>query len=1370
MVKHKKEIKRAIFTIVFISFVLIANIQFFNQSILVNNNSNHNLDLEEAPEISDLKVNDYITGSGVNQDVRIYVSNESENLNDNQEFFEIPSLTTDDMFLSYGDFNFTFQNNFTTDYVLEDDSALYASDFISFDYDTGSSGILITNGTKLSGGFVDLIDGSNATSIYLNATQGLLNFTINADFTGTTYTSGVMNGNVEFNRTKILGLIYSLVYRTFSNTNLTVRVLDYSQSTWNEVISQLPINSGLGIQELDDRFINENLNYIDLSDKCYIQFIFQRDDNSPFTARLYEYDAQSTYAFDLPITTQKYVGLEFDLKGIESAVNGFYVWLRTLNLTEAATSQLNITLYRSNTTVVRTDFNLRNVDMAPDYNDMLDSQLISYTGDNITYIEFNTLNTGKLNLSNYFIVIKSTNSKEVYSLVTLPWFDFGDEGRTEHKLITTEDNGINWKNARKTVELDNPFFPYTSGQLDASSFTLNVTRGYMPSDFIYNDNKTLRIQNIPLEDLEIRSYPYNESSYLKWGLGQWNNSFSPAIEDNPANQFQVYLNWNISIIQSFKFNVSYSINAYWAEPATTTYKAKYDDDPEWIFEYNLDKNDMKFNNWDFFEFWFVYPDYMNAHNLTNPNSEEFMWQLEEETPILDSPSKIKLIINETFASLNGIYSLNLTSFNFINNMHSYINYYGKLLETNGFMYGDNISVGVDIQDHNSNAPIGGDVNATLFYPNGIRYPGGELLSSLGIIDNSVLIYDFNNDTILDVTQSLPVFGNYHLGYFWFNGSAIGCKKLTLYIDAYDLELYNCSYLPNLQKNVLIGEIFSKVFRNYTILIASINETTGVSMPNFYAINNSDINEEYSYYLGGQQLSILFDSFMQSENILNPNEIVNFKTTIQNIHPFIPLDVSVNVKLTSYINEDWIIAETTSSPVSLNFSGHADDTHTFDVNLTIPNLDILTYSWEGVNAPIRLGGVKTFITLYINDNEVGVFESTDYSLLSNETSNNYDGYILGLTVAEEVTSKSLLYEFNRNECIYFPDNSSFLVNIIDKNYVSSYKQFNDEFSLRLNSKFTNIKTKPNKPINGQSFNLTSVLTTEFGEELAGKNVTCEYYSSNSWKFIDSNFTNANGLVKFIINTLGLDFEEDLLLRLSWKGDVVNGVSKNITTNVIQIVNDFSISVTQEDAILYKSRLTTLRVAIKNTGNSTLRFFDPSVSIQNNLNYLLVEVNYIELDWLSASATTYIVFEIELSNVNKLNFTFTITAQNVLTEENLTLTTESVFKVYDAPIGDSIMEYFIILIIGAFVLIWAFSLLYSRRIKKRIEEPVEVPIRPRRGRYVPVAELKKPEPVKKEIKKKPKKAPEEVISEKTTDLDSLLEERGLTDKDKKKESKK
>ena len=1371
MIRHKKEVKRIVIVVIFISFILISNVQFINHSNLIKENSNENRNLDDLPNTSNLNLDDYIVGNGDDQDVRIYVNNESSNLDDNKEFFTIPTVPNDDMFLTYGDFNLTFQNNFTTEYILEDNSALDAADFISFDFNENLpySDVTYGPGTANITGYPKLVDNSNSSNLWLTTNNGKLNFTVKANFADETYTSGIIHGNVEFNRTKILALILSLLFKLTLDANLTVRIKDYSQSTWVNLTNPIPINSDIGIQEIKRYIINENLNYIDLTDVCYLQFFFENFSISSFDGYFYNLELESTYAFDIPITNKAYAALEFDLKGDKTAVNGFYAWVRTLNSSEAIKTELNITLYRADNTLRRTEGNLRSIPLMlkPNYIEMIDSKLFTnYTNDNISYFEFNTANTQDLNLSNYFIVIKSNNSNEVYSLVTLPYIDYTADGITDHQLITTNNDGLSWSLATKKVETT--ITAYISGQLEASPFRVNVTRGYMPSDFNYDDNNTLRIQDLIIENREISSYPYNESSYLTWGLGQWNNSFTTPLVNTSNNEFEVYLEWNKSLIESFKFNVTYSIKAYWVENAAAFYNATYNENPEWVLEFDFDKNNSKFNNWDFFEFWFVYPNYMNAHNLTYPNGEEFLWILEEESIVTYSPSKYKLVIDEAYTNLNGIYTLNLTSFNFINQVKSFINYNGILSETNGFMYGDNISVSLDIQDQNFNAPVSGDANVTLYYPNGTRYPGAVLLNSTGYINNSLLSYDFNNFTILDLTDELTVFGAYQLGFFWLNGSALGCKKITIFIDSYLLNLYNLTYFSNIGTNVLIGELSNKVFQNYTMLIASINDTTGISNPNFYAINTSNVNQEYSYDVGGQDLSLLVDSFMQSEDILNPNEVVNFKTTIQNTHPFIPVDVKTDVKLVSYLNEDWIIAENTSNTVKLNFSGHPNDSYEFNINLTIPNLDIVTQTWMGVNAPIRLGGAKTIITLYIDDVVVGVYNSPKFSLLSNQTSDKYDGYILGLSISEEITSRSILYEFERDECLYFPDNSSFLVNIVDKNYISSYRQFSDEFSIKLNSKFTNITINPNIPIKGQSINFSSTLATEFGEVLPNKNVTCEYFNLGSWVELSTDITNVNGYVTFIIDTLIIDFEGDLILKLSWEGDIINAVSQNFTSNIIHEVNNILISINQNDVLIYRNRLTVIIITLSNIGDSNLRLFNISMDIENNLYYKIVEVNYIELNLLSVGDNIDISFEITITSIDQLQIEFAITAQNDITGENTTFSKESSFNVYDPPIVDNIIELFMFIMIAIFIIIWGLAIIYARKVRKRIEEPVEVSARkPRKGKYIMVSDLKKPTTEKKITKKKPEQ--KIVEPKKTTDLDSLLEERGLAERDKKKKPK-
>ncbi|KKN27279.1 hypothetical protein LCGC14_0866150, partial [marine sediment metagenome] len=215
----------------------------------------------------------------------------------------------------------------------------------------------------------------------------------------------------------------------------------------------------------------------------------------------------------MPITDTSYVALEFDLKGLNTTVNGFKTWIRTLNVSEAANTRLNITLYRANSTVVRTHNNLEVVNLIPDNITLIDTKLWNYTADELSYFTFDISNAHNLNVSNYFIVIKSNNSNEVYSLVTLPWNTYGDINVSiDHQLKTTQDDGGTWKNAIKQINTTGVTYP--SGQLDASSFRLNVTRGYMPSDFSVNETYTLKIQNISINPLVISSSPYNESSFL----------------------------------------------------------------------------------------------------------------------------------------------------------------------------------------------------------------------------------------------------------------------------------------------------------------------------------------------------------------------------------------------------------------------------------------------------------------------------------------------------------------------------------------------------------------------------------------------------------------------------------------------------------------------------------------------------------------------------------------------------------------------------------------------------------------------------------------------------------------------------------------
>ncbi|NVM45004.1 MAG: hypothetical protein HWN79_08810 [Candidatus Lokiarchaeota archaeon] len=1395
--RRKKDVKRIVVASIFMISMLLANIQLFsNFNFDISNNQEQNwLNDDNNIKSSDIDpylTDYYITGSGVNQDVRIYAVNSSSSNINNQASFDIPSMsTTDTTYLTYGNFNFEFQNNYTTDYIMEDTDALYADDFIKFVYDEDTSAMSVNTGIEPpSKNFNDLVDGNLATYIQLESLGGILNFTISSNFAGTIYDGSLFDLN--FDRDLILGLISRFTSSLNSSAFLTLKMLDISDSTWINVTDRMFINSSLGTQQFEDRFVNENLNYINTSDVSQIQFYLQKYDTPDFILLLREFELASNYGFDLPISDSKQVALEFDLKGKSSTVNGFYAWIRTLDLNEAVNAELNITLYEANDTIARTQANLASNNLKPDGAKLIDSKIVGfneYHGDSLTYFEFNLANTQNLKLYNYFIVIKSNRTEEIYSLVTLPRQTYGDPEETiDHQLRTSINNGFTWNVAEKQV-LSSPL--YQSEKLDAAAFKLNVTRAYVPSDFInpYNNQDTLRIQDIALNNSVISDPPYDESSSLTWGLGLWNNSFTTPIVNDGSFNFPIDLSWNTSIIKGFEFNVSYTVKAYWIENAISYYNVSYDIDPEWQLNFTLNLADANLNDWTFQEFWFVYPNDYNAHNLTNPSPfyddiyAEVVNKTGGERSLLSRPSyDFTAVPDYIINGKSGIYSLALTSSNFIDGMHSYINYNDILWETNGFMYGDNISVKLDIQGPGGTLPSTGNANVILFYPdNSTKFPGAEMNSGVGVVDGTHLIYDFNNQTILDVTQDIPLLGNYYLGFFWENGSSIGCSKLKLYIDTYDIEMNDFFYEPKFDQNVLDG-IVDRVFNEYSILIGSVNVTDDKYYPKFYAINDSSVDQEFIYRINNEQIPILVETFLQNETILNPNEDIRIGTRIRNLHGFLELKVKIKVQLVSLVNEEWIIAEKTTGIKKLkpSIDPNGADSQDFFVDLTIPTL-LGDGIWKGVNAPIRKGGVKTKFTIFFEyggeSHKVDTFESNDYALLINSTQSEFEGYLIALKVNRDITGASILKPFERDECLYLPNQTTFVINIFDKNFVSSYNQFIESFSLKINSKFSNIDIAPNTPIYGQKFNVSSVLTTELGAEIPNKNVSLQYLNNDIWENFSSQISGINGTTNFEIDTLLLPSEDEFKLRLTWQGDqYTSAISHNITVPMFRAFNNISLRIISNVDQIYKNKPSTIQILLTNVGDSELNVSIPDISIDisPSLTYSIVQIDYLALAQFKPGDATKILIKINVLTINQMSISVSIGARNEVTQEEVIFQNSKIFDIYAPLLEDLVFGFFTLIMIGIFVIVWAIMYMYVRKTIKKIETPFEEPIkaRPRKGKYVSVSELPAEEPeekleeipakkAKKLSKKKSKKTEVEEKDKQETDLDSLLEEKGLKD---------
>ena len=1375
--------------------VLVNTLIVSDFSIDLTNNQQHNWSDDENNVLAsdtDLYLTDYyLTGTGDNQDVRIYALNNSFSNVNNQDSFDIPSMsTTESTYLTYGNFNFTFQNNFTTDYIIEDTNALEADDFIEFVYNVDTSSMKINTGESLDIiNFDNLVDGSPSTYIRLNSSNDVLNFTISSNFAGTT--GDVIGRAINFDRSSILGLISQFSSSIDNDVNLTLRMYNVSSSSWNSVVEPFFINSSLGTQLFENKFINENLNYINASDISQIQFYFNSIDTNDFILTLREFVLASTYGFDIPISSSNQVALEFDLKGKSSSVNGFYAWIRTLNLTQALTAELNITLYEANATIARTSANLIAENLEPNTARLIDSQIIDYNtyhGDSLSYFSFNPANTQDLGLKNYFIVIKA-NQDQVFSLVTIPQQTYGDpDSNVDHQLRTSSDNGLTWNVANKLV----PSTPsYNSEILDAAAFKLNVTRAYMPSDFTNPNNSqdTLMIQDIPIINQINNSAPYDTSSSLTWGLGQWDYNFSTSIANDPSYNFQIDLTWNQTIIQGFNFNVTYTVKAYWIEQANTVYRVSYDTTPLWELNYTLNTGYKNFDNWNLAEFWYLIPSDYTAKNLTNPNFveiyEDVVNKTGGETALPNRPSyEFISVTNDVINGISGIYSLNLTSSNLIYDMNSYINYNDILWETNGFMYGDNISVRLDINDPSSIPPINGNANVVLFYPdNSTKVPGAELNSGSGLIQGNSLVYDFNNQSIYDVTNKIPTLGNYYLGFFWENGSAIGCQKLKLYIDKYDVEMNNLIFESTLNQNILDG-IVGKVYDEYSLLISTVNVTDDKYYPSFYAVNKTDINQEFIYTIGVEEIPILIQNFLQNETILNPSEDVRIITRIQNKHDFIDIKLKVNVQLVSLANQDWIIAEQTTDLKTLkpSIDPNGDDTQDFSVDIAIPTL-LGDGIWHGVNAPIRKGGAKTRFTVFIEyggeSYEIDTFESNEYSLLVNSTEDVFEGYIIALKSDNDITGASILKPFERDECQYLPNQTTFVINIYDRNYLSSYNQFIESFSLKINSDFSEIQTQPQTPIYGQFFNISSVLETELGDVIAYKNVTCQFYDNGIWENLSTQITDMYGATNFEIDTLGLPSDDQFNFRLTWEGDQYSlKNSRNVTVLMYRALNDIYLELRSDEDQIFRNAQTTIQLTIRNIGDSELKIMTPNISIgiSPSLTYNIVEIDYLALEQLKPGDTTIILVSISVSTIDQMNISVSLSVKNEITDEEFMFQVSKLFEIYDVQLADYLLNLFTVIMIGVFVIVWGLMYVYVKRTIKKIETPFEEvdKRKQRKGRYVSVSELPKEEipetqPIdytekksKKRLKKKKTKPETEKKDEPpSTDLDSLLEEKGLKD---------
>jgi hypothetical protein len=309
-----------------------------------------------------------------------------------------------------------------------------------------------------------------------------------------------------------------------------------------------------------------------------------------------------------------------------------------------------------------------------------------------------------------------------------------------------------------------------------------------------------------------------------------------------------------------------------------------------------------------------------------------------------------------------------------------------------------------------------------------------------------------------------------------------------------------------------------------------------------------------------------------------------------------------------------------------------------------------------------------------------------------------------------------------------------------------------------------------------------LTTEFGDEIPDKNITLQFLDNDLWENISTQITGINGTMNFEINTLLFPSEDQFKFRLTWQGDQYTlANSQNITVSLYREFNNITVRITSNVGQLFKNGQSTIQITLNNIGDSELNVLIPNISIQiyPSLIYSIVQIDHLALSQFKPGDFTEILIRIDIPAFDQINISVSILAKNEITEEEVIFQASELFDIYDAILEDLFMGFFTLIMISIFVIVWAAMYIYVRKTIKRIETPFEEPtkVRPRRGKYVSVTELppeeteekieetstKKPKKPKKPKKKKLKeqKVEEKEIEKPTTDLDSLLEEKGLKD---------
>ncbi|GAB4311035.1 MAG: hypothetical protein Kow0069_11280 [Promethearchaeota archaeon] len=1188
------------------------------------------------------------TGAGENQTVRVFLENSTSVSNANGTItLDAPS---ENSYLTDADVKFLFDRNYNTTYELEDDSALdhprnvtRAAWHAVNDY-PGQQ----VNGS-ITGDVADLQDSDVST--HINLTSGtfppagqMANFSVVANFSGIVLrylTFPDLGDYYDYDFSKALGLQFRVAAKTNLTQygDLTVSAWDWLDGGW-DVVGTASLNGTAA--EFSERFVNENLRYVNASECALFHVNFAAP--AAFNLTMFELNASAVLALEVPVGGDNWAALEFDLKG-DVVLRGAGLWVRTLNTSFTGAGQtLQLRVYRANRTGIRVEQNPSltgyhvtrdtGVYCAPDWGDLVaQATYVNYTGDGFVY--FNFTGSPELNLSNYFVVVNSTDPNYYsprYSVVVIPrragesneWAQpEGDPDQTiDHLLIQTSDGGTWERKYLQTNVLAQP--------CDASPFVLNVTRRWTPQEV------DASIQGIPVAGYSNSSYPYNETTPFTWGLGRWNEQFPTPVQ-NLGDSFQVDLAWNSSRTQSLFFNATITTQAYSVEEATSKYLYNLEK-VNWELNYTLDLSKYSQANWTYRQFWYLYPNDWTTLWLVRPGYQPGNSSARPQANLTAFGE-----YNVMYAD-QGEYSLTLYSPNYVKSVETFLNFNGTYFwPSDSFMVGDNVTASIGVQDSLGRKVSTGVANATVYDYGGQVVPGSASLGDADVDreENSAAIYEFGRQNLLEITSPAFPRGIYRVLAHWNNGSEAGCSVHELSVTEYQVKINDVTRgLTDSTKNLLKGSLWgiNATSDVYDLFVASANHTStsGLSVDQ-YGINQTD-----RVTLGQVQVR----EFLQNETLLNPGEDVEFNFTIKNLDLYLSSRVKVLVKLKYLSKPEWVLTSIESPVMELNFSGTDEDTRVLNFTATLP----VQY---GENCPLRFGGINTTVEVFTDkDVLLGSYAVTKkFSLFTSLSEAAYDGYLLKASLFEDQDGQSFFSGFERGVECNVPGDTDYFVSVMDAEGLTNYELVNGTFHSKADVNATDLEVTPEKVNWNGVVNVTGRVVDELGAPFGGMALQLEKRTKGGWQAattvddVTSVQVNQGGSFSFEVNVSTLTEFFDNRLRLTWAGDSEH---LPLYQEVAIPVNFFShsLEVRLEDADSFEgNQENRLVVVVTNRGNSTLVNITLSNLAFGGYDVSELAIDYGALASLAPGGSISLEYEVSvprLSSSRDVNFSVTLEA--------------------------------------------------------------------------------------------------------------------------------